>query len=176
MKVASSAGELPGEDVGESERQIAFSDRNGHAHCLLCGGRNPESWGLSFAPGKDGSVHATLAPHAGLQGYDGILHGGVTCALLDAAMTHCLFHQGVQAVTADLHVRFVRPVSAAEGVGLRAWIVATRPPLYRLGSEILQGGRVAARGEATFLMRRRSRRTRHATEREADERARNSGR
>ena len=144
----------------DTEQPITLSVRNGHAHCLLCGQGNPRSWGLSFRPGEETSVHGTLLPNASLQGYDGMLHGGVISALLDAAMTHCLFHRDVQAVTADLHVRFVAPVSAKEVVGLRAWIVSVQPPLYQLKAEIIQGERVMAWGEAKFLTRRGSRRKR----------------
>ena len=81
-----------------------------HADCVLCGSRNPLSLGLSFHPGDDGGVRTLFQAHSGLQGYKGILHGGVISSLLDAAMTHCLFHQGIEAVTGDLHVRFVKSV------------------------------------------------------------------
>ena len=146
----------------DTDQPITLSVRNGHAHCLLCGQGNPGSWGLSFHPGQGTSVHGTVQPNAGLQGYEGMLHGGVISALLDAAMTPCLFHREVQAVTADLHVRFVEPVSAKEVVGVRAWIVSMRAPLYQLKAEIIQGDRVMAWGEAKFLMRRSSRRGRRA--------------
>jgi acyl-coenzyme A thioesterase PaaI-like protein len=95
-----------------------------------------------------------LQANADLQGYDGMLHGGVISALLDAAMTHCLFHRDVQAVTADLHVRFMEPVSVTGSAMVRAWIVSVQPPLYRLQAEIVQGEKVMARGEAKFLTRR----------------------
>ena len=83
---------------------------DGHANCLLCGNRNPLSLGLSFHPGDCGDINATFQAHPRLQGYQGILHGGVSSALLDAAMTHCLFHQSIEAVTGDLHVRFLKSV------------------------------------------------------------------
>lgn len=139
---------------GETEQAITLSSRNGHAHCLLCGQGNPGSWGLSFRPGEGDSVRGTLQPNPSLQGYDGMLHGGVICGLLDAAMTHCLFHRGVQAVTADLHVRFVEPVSSEKPADVRASVLSVSPPLYRLQAEIFQDGQVKAWGEAKFLMRK----------------------
>ncbi|NWF91171.1 MAG: PaaI family thioesterase [Ignavibacteriaceae bacterium] len=141
----------------DAEQLITLSARNGHAHCLLCGQQNPRSWGLFFHRGEGTSVHGTLHPNDGLQGYDGMLHGGVIASLLDAAMTHCLFHLGVQAVTGDLHVRFVQPVSCCATVDVRAHIASASPPLYYLKAELLEGDRVMAWGEATLIRRDRGR-------------------
>jgi uncharacterized protein (TIGR00369 family) len=136
--------------AGEAD---SLSARCGHAGCLLCGEGNPWSQGLRFRAASDGSVETTFAGHPRLQGYEGILHGGVIAALLDAAMTHCLFHHGVRGLTGDLHVRYLRPVSCKASLAVRAWIVSGRPPLYRLRSELLLGGSVAARAYARFMAR-----------------------
>ena len=77
---------------------------------MLCGDHNPLSLRLDFRPDAEGGVRADLQGGARLQGYDGILHGGVVAALLDAAMTHCLFHHGVVGLTAELRVRYLKPV------------------------------------------------------------------
>lgn len=122
----------------------------GHRACLLCGDKNPWSLGLAFEPDGEGGVRATFEPHEHLQGYDGILHGGVAAALLDAAMTHCLFHQGVRAVTADLRVRYPHPVPMGCQIGLRAWVTETHAPLYRLKAELTGGDRVRVWAQATF--------------------------
>lgn len=131
---------------------------NGHAHCLLCGARNEQSWGLSFGPAGDATVSARFQAHPGLQGYEGVLHGGVVASLLDAAMTHCLFHHGVQAVTGDLHIRFVEPVSCRALVEIRARVLRAAPPLYRLRAELLDGGRLLAWAEGRFMQRGGTRR------------------
>ena len=91
-----------------TEDPATISARNGHSRCLLCGNLNPRSLNLSFQAAEDGGVRTRFKADTELQGYDDILHGGVIASLLDAAMTHCLFHHGVQAVTGDLHVRFVQ--------------------------------------------------------------------
>lgn len=124
---------------------------NGHSHCLVCGNRNPWSLGLCFRTTDDGTVHAEFQAHPGLQGYDGILHGGVIASLLDSAMTHCLFNQGVKAVTADLHVRFLEPVSCESDLRIRATVLSHTPPLFRLRAELLRRERIVAWAEATFM-------------------------
>jgi len=122
----------------------------GHRACLLCGDKTPWSLGLAFEPDGEGGVRTSLEPDERLQGYHGILHGGVAAALLDAAMTHCLFHRGVRAVTADLRVRYPHPVPMGIQIGLRAWVTETHAPLYRVKSELTGGDRVLVWAQATF--------------------------
>ncbi len=127
---------------------------NGHGWCLFCGDRNPRSLNLSFQATTDHMVWSKFQANPFLQGYDGILHGGVITSLLDAAMTHCLFHLGIQAVTGDLHVRFLHAVSCNATLEVRAWVLHSRPPLHRLKAEIVVAHRVMARAEAKFMQRR----------------------
>jgi uncharacterized protein (TIGR00369 family) len=137
-----------------TEGPVTISTRNGHSRCLLCGNLNPRSLNLSFQAAGDGVVKTRFKAHAELQGYDDRLHGGVIAGLLDAAMTHCLFHHGVQAVTGDLHVRFVQSVSCDVSLEIRAWVLSSYPPLYRLRAEIVVEERVMAWAEAKFMQRR----------------------
>jgi acyl-coenzyme A thioesterase PaaI-like protein len=111
---------------------------------------------MRFEPRDDGTVCGLFHGDARLQGYQGILHGGVLAALLDSAMAHCLFHRGVQGVTGDLHVRFVQPVSCATTLDVRAHLESATPPLYVLKAELLEGDRVMAWAEATFMQRGRT--------------------
>jgi acyl-coenzyme A thioesterase PaaI-like protein len=133
------------------EKHPARGAVNGHNHCLMCGSRNPFSLGLRFHSGEQGSVWARFKAQRRFQGYDGILHGGVISALLDAAMTHCLFHHGVQAVTGDLRVRFLKPVPCKDLLHVRAWLLSATPPLFRVAAILVYGQRVMARAEAKFM-------------------------
>lgn len=139
------------------EDPLAISAKNSHARCFLCGNLNPWSLKLSFQADDDGVVKARFQSHRLLQGYDDIIHGGVIAALLDAAMTHCLFHHGIQGLTGDLHVRYVHPVSCDATLDIRARILFSMPPLYRLKAEILHENRVMAWAEAKFTQRGRPR-------------------
>ncbi len=127
--------------------------RHGHEHCLLCGSGSPLWPVLAFQPDGDGGVWADLRCNQRLQGYKGLLHGGVVAALLDAAMTHCLFHRGVTALTGELRVRYVHPVPCDSGLEIRARLMKARPPLYRLRAELKRDGEVMAWAEASFLRR-----------------------
>lgn len=124
---------------------------NEHRNCLLCGDQHPQSFGLRFAPHGDGSVRATFQSYDELQGYDGILHGGIIASLLDSAMTNCLFQEGIQAVTADLRIRYKHSVPCTAKLDLQAKLVESHPPLYRLKAKLVHDGRCMARGEARFM-------------------------
>jgi len=131
-----------------------MSDRHGHCRCLLCGTMNPWSLRLGFRPADDGTARAEFRADSKLQGYDGILHGGVIAALLDAAMTHCLFHRGIEGLTGDLHVRFVRPVPCDAVLDIQATLLSSTPHLHHLKAELRHGARLMARAEAKFVQLR----------------------
>jgi len=136
-----------------TEEPVSLSSRNGHAHCLLCGERNPRSLGLQFRAGDSGIVRSRFEGNLELQGYDNTLHGGVIAALLDAAMTHCLFHHSIQALTGDLHVRYLHPVPSDAALDISARIEYSKASLYRMQAEIRVSGRVMAVAEGKFMRR-----------------------
>jgi len=127
---------------------------SGHGHCLLCGDFHPRSWQLSFEQTDDGDVRTLFVAGSDLQGYDNVLHGGVIASLLDAAMTHWLFHHGIQAMTGELRVRFLHPVACNVPVELRSRLLFSCPPLYHLRAEMRCGEQRMARAEGKFMRRK----------------------
>jgi len=128
----------------------SLRDQN-HPHCVICGQSN--GYGLRLdvratAPGvAEGEFHCDHA----FEGYPGLLHGGMTCALLDGAMTNCLFAHGRVAVTVELNVRFRNPVAIGRAVAIKAWIESSIPPLYVLAGEIRQDGELMATATGKFM-------------------------
>ena len=122
-----------------------------HENCIICGSANPYSLGLEFYAVDDSSVETCFSGSETLQGYTGLLHGGVTSALLDAAMVHCLFHKGVRAVTADLHVRFLEQIDCRRELKIKAWLISSRFGLHKLKAEMIQDNKIAARASAKFM-------------------------
>ena len=123
-----------------------------HPFCFVCSGSNPMGLALRYSPQPDGSVTAEFLGHSALEGYSGLLHGGVIAALLDGAMTNCLFARGVRGLTAELKVRYHASVAAAEEVRLRAWLEDDSHGLYQLRAELTQGGTVKASATGKFLL------------------------
>lgn len=131
--------------------QGALSAANGHEHCLWCGPLNPRSLHLSFHRDVHGAVATTLQADASLQGYSGILHGGVVASLLDAAMTHCLFHHGRPGLTADLRIRYLQPVPCSAVLDIQAWVTQAHTRLLALTAELRVDSRLMAKADAKFI-------------------------
>lgn len=128
-----------------------IKERKSHRNCIMCGPKNPASFHLKFKRDSENTVYADFSGTSIHQGYTGIMHGGVTSALLDSAMTNCLFAKDIEAVTADLKIRFLKPIPFHAPLHITAELVLERYPLYRLKSEILVNGLVCARAEAKFM-------------------------
>ncbi|SPX81822.1 PaaI family thioesterase (plasmid) [Morganella morganii] len=130
-----------------------------HDQCMVCGSRenNPDSPELVFSQYPDGSVRAPFVVSLKHQGYTGLLHGGMISTLLDAAMTHCLFMQGIKALTAELTVRFIAPVSVGQTITICASLLRQRRGVYELEAWLLSELYIAedrplARASAKFIV------------------------
>ncbi len=127
-----------------------------HGSCFLCGSSNPMGIKLAFEAESEGSVVTRVCFSELYAGYPGVLHGGLVSALLDAAMTNALFSKGVVAVTAELTVRFLAPVSPSRHALVRGSVVnREHHRLYAVSAELEQDGKCRARATAKFLPRAR---------------------
>jgi acyl-coenzyme A thioesterase PaaI-like protein len=101
---------------------------------------------------ESGVATGEFACDSRYEGYTGVLHGGIISALLDGAMTNCLFLHGQVAVTAELVVRFRHPILLERSAEVQAWITVAEPPVFRLKAQIEQDGIVKAAARAAFMM------------------------
>jgi uncharacterized protein (TIGR00369 family) len=85
------------------------------------------------------------------EGYNDFLHGGVISALLDGAMTNCMFAHGYAALTAELNVRFHHPVLIGAPATVRAWIKKDLYPLFIVEAEVVQNQQVKATAAGKFM-------------------------
>lgn len=112
---------------------------------------NERSLRLEFVESGNGEVQALFDCTDDFEGYAGRIHGGVVAALVDGAMTNCLFAHGVSAVTAELNVRFRHPVITGKVAIVRAWIERSTTRLYVVGSEIVQDRQTKATALGQFM-------------------------
>lgn len=124
-----------------------------HAGCLVCGQENALGLRLRFRVQPDGSVLAMFPCREALRSYPETLHGGVSSALLDAAMTNALFSRGIVGVTAELTVRFLAPVALNHGAVVRAVVERECHPLYYVRAELEQDRKLMARASAKFFVK-----------------------
>ncbi|KAK5051470.1 hypothetical protein LTR84_003122 [Exophiala bonariae] len=104
-------------------------------------------------------VRTLLALRAGLDGYGGICHGGVTATIFDEVMSLlvavCRESTGLRPdnVTADLRVRYLRPVLTPSVVLCSAKVreVKGERKYFVDGEFVDENGVVLARGEGLFV-------------------------
>lgn len=88
-------------------------------HCFACGKKNPVGLQLDFRSEK-GRTSAEFLPSKGHQGFKGVVHGGIIATVLDEAMVKTVLSAGVQAVTAELTVRFKSALLTGEDATVEA--------------------------------------------------------
>lgn len=140
-------------DCIEAQQRLCGAQAEAHPFCFVCSASNPLGLALRYSPQPDGGVAATFLGNSALEGYSGLLHGGVIAALLDGAMTHCLFARGISAMTAELRVRYHASVPATDEMLVRAWLDNDSHDLYQLHAELAQCGVVKASAKAKFMLR-----------------------
>ena len=106
---------------------------------------------MKFVSSPDGSVHAYFDCGKAYEGHTGSLHRGVISALLDGAMTHCMFAHSHAGVTAELKVRHRHPVAVDRVAIVRGWIKRASHALYLMEAELLQDRQVKATATAKFM-------------------------
>jgi acyl-coenzyme A thioesterase PaaI-like protein len=127
--------------------------RQAHPNCFVCSPGPRSGLHLQFVLLDDGSVQARFDCDEAFEGYPGLLHGGVISALLDGAMTNCLFAHGQQGITGELKVRFRHPVVTDRPAIVRAWIDRSIPPFHVLQAELIQDEWVKAKATGKFVER-----------------------
>lgn len=123
-----------------------------HEHCFACGPKQTVySLQLSFEQTSNFEVQGHFWVGPEYQSYDGILHGGIVSTLLDAAMTNCLLKLGIKALTADLHIRFIAPVTVGQTIHMKATILKHRRHVYFMESSLWSENTELAKAAAFFM-------------------------
>jgi len=91
-----------------------------------------------------------------VQGYQGVMQGGLISTLHDTAMTHCLFEHNIQALTASLNVRFIQTVPLHTELCVSAKLIKQTKRIFLLESWIKAEGVICSTAEAKFMLDRRA--------------------
>jgi len=118
--------------------------------CFVCGRDNPR--GLHLEPeGRDGRCSFTWTPGQEFQGWSGIVHGGIIAALLDEAMAYAAMSTGGRHATAEMSLRFHRPVSTGEPLDVEGTVEIVRGRVDLTSAVLSQGGVRCASATARFV-------------------------
>lgn len=122
--------------------------------CFACGRDNPISLGLKFKSTADNKVAAFFEPRREHQGYEGIIHGGIISTLLDEAMVSTIAANGVEAVTAELTIRFKEETKLGEKLKVEGYITDHKSRLiFTEGILTNQNGDIKAKAKAKFMIK-----------------------
>jgi acyl-coenzyme A thioesterase PaaI-like protein len=107
---------------------------------------------LQFGFSEDGTLIGNFLCSVDHQGYDGIVHGGIISALIDASMAQCCMGHGFVGYTADLSIRYRKPVEIDTPCIMHTQIVSiARKILYSLECRITQNGQIHVDANGRFF-------------------------
>ncbi len=120
--------------------------------CFCCGADNARGLRLSIAYPEKGTAETSLVVPDWFSGWRNMTHGGLFATLLDEIMAHACMAIARQAVTAEITVRYQKPVQTGARVRAlgkveegRGRVLVTRGWIYD------DGGAVVAEGSARFI-------------------------
>jgi uncharacterized protein (TIGR00369 family) len=122
--------------------------------CFGCGGDNDVGMKLTF---EQDNVNRRIVGRFVLgeryQGGAGFAHGGVIALLLDEAMGKVCRFREVRAVTAELTVEYLKPVSVEKEIVVEGHEIELKGRNLFLSGEIRDAeGQVLARGKGRFVV------------------------
>lgn len=129
--------------------------RLGNDHgCFGCGKLNDFGLQMEFRANPEGDgVWARVVPARRFEGYMGVLHGGVITAMLDEVMAWSLYRDSAWGMTAQMQVRFRKPVVVDEPVIAIGHVVSQRGRLFETRGELRREADdvLLAEATATFI-------------------------
>jgi acyl-coenzyme A thioesterase PaaI-like protein len=120
-------------------------------HCFACGKKNDVGLALEFRH-EDGRTFSEFIPRKVHQGFMDIVHGGIITTILDEAMVKEALSEGMEAVTAEISVRFRSPLFVGEKAIVEAGIKKAGSRLVETSAIMTKGsGVVVAEAEGKLL-------------------------
>jgi acyl-coenzyme A thioesterase PaaI-like protein len=149
------AQEVPGsfEDLLDPTRALAFEEnqRLHHGACFFKEQNLVDDLAFHFL--ADGRHLGRCHFQERHQSYEGIAHGGLIAAIVDAAMTQCLFGHGVVAYTVDLSLRYRKPVPIGPEVTFETRILeSVMGKVWKMECRVLQGEHLHVEATAKFFI------------------------
>ena len=94
-------------------------------NCFGCGTLNTGGLGLVLHA-EPGRAWSAVALDRRFEGWDGVIHGGILCSILDEVMAWALVGEDNWGVTARMSVDFRKPVMVGVPIRADGWITRAR--------------------------------------------------
>ena len=119
--------------------------------CFICGENNACGLKARFFYDGDRVVSEIVAEEI-YEGYRGIFHGGIISALLDEVMIKAVLAQNIYAVTAEMNIKFIKPVKTGDKVKLSGRVIKNHGRLYLTeGKALDEKGETYAEATGKYL-------------------------
>lgn len=122
-----------------------------YSGCFVCGQKN--EIGLKARFFWDGSKAISEVTASELYaGYKDIFHGGITSTMLDEVMIKAILAQDTHVVTAELTIRFKKPVYIGDRLRFEGELIRQKGPLFlTTGRAFNQNGELVAEAKGKYV-------------------------
>ena len=138
---------------------LSYEDFRIRPHnCFACGELNEIGLHLKLNLEPERCWTEMVMPRR-FEGWEGIIHGGILCTILDEVMAWALVVQDNWGVTARLSIDFRQPVAVGRTIRAEGWITEARRRVQVTAGRIVdrETGRELATAQATYLAATESR-------------------
>lgn len=120
--------------------------------CFVCGKDNPHGLRVQFERTESGEIVAEWTPGSTMEGFRGIVHGGIVSAVLDEAMSKAVAASRREALTVELRVRLRHNLVPERRFLVCGWVASRKRRITRAEARLTsRDGREYAHAWATFL-------------------------
>lgn len=122
-----------------------------YSGCFVCGEQNDIGLKAKFLWDGEKAV-CEVSADAQFEGYKNIFHGGIVSTLLDEIMIKALLAEDIFVVTAEMTVRFKKPVFTGDKLRFEGWKTGQRGPLFMTeGRAVNQDGETVAEATGKYV-------------------------
>ncbi len=121
--------------------------------CFVCGENNDIGLKARFFFDEDTrKAVCDVTADEQYAGYKDIFHGGITATLLDEIMIKSLLAEGNVVVTAEMTVKFRKPIYSGDSLHFEGWMTAQRGALFlTAGRALNQNGETVAEASGKYV-------------------------
>jgi acyl-coenzyme A thioesterase PaaI-like protein len=132
---------------------LSYADFRVRPHnCFACGELNEVGLHLQLHL-EPGRCWTELEMPLRFEGWEGIIHGGILCTVMDEVMAWALVEADNWGVTARMSVDFRKPVTVGQRIRAEGWVTETRRRIHLTAGRMVDAdtGVELGRAEATYL-------------------------
>lgn len=124
--------------------------------CFVCGRQSKIGLKADFQTNRETATSkATVKLTSDYQGWHDVVHGGIVAALLDEACIYACLAKAEQAVTAELQIRYRKPVPVGAEVEVSGMLLDSHRKIWQAKSRLIIGDTLYAEATAkVFILKR----------------------